>query len=150
MGRRFGEPLGGATGGKQMVSQSDLVNAVSLFSSDASAATEGDQDVGPLVLAESRVCNRVRRSDRLFLRLGGISLSSVRVFVFHRAASGWRPLDSGALHLRFRRGDVQLLRADQSGCAEHGVSQRASRSAVGPLEQSAETARDGTGVLRES
>src|SRR5215471_13215346 len=134
MGRRLGEPLGGAPGGQLMVSQSDLVNAVSIFSGHASASTEGDQDVGPLVLAESRLCNRVRRSDRLFLWLGRISLSGIRVFVLDRAASGRRALDSGALHVRFRPGDVQLLWADQSGGAEHGLSQRASRFAIGPVE----------------
>src|SRR5262249_33716674 len=96
-----------------MVSESDLVDALSVFPSDTSPAIEGDQDVGPLVLDQPDVRRCVRRSDRLFLWLGRISLSSVRVLVFHRAASGWRAMDSGALHLRLRPGNVQLLRADQ-------------------------------------
>ncbi len=61
---------------------------------------------------QSCVCHRVRCGGRLFLRLGRISLSGILVFLLDRAASGGRPLDSGALHLRFRPGDVQLLRAD--------------------------------------
>src|SRR3954447_3927431 len=106
-----------------MVPESNLVDAVSIFSGNPSASTESDQDVGPLVLNQSCMRGRLRRSDRLFLRLAWISLSGVRVFVFHWAAPGGGTLDSGALHLRLRPGDVQLLRTDQSGGAEHGLSQ---------------------------
>ena len=42
-------------------------------------------------------------------------------------------LDSGALHVRFRPGDLQLLWADQSLGVEHGLSQRAPRSTVDPV-----------------
>src|SRR2546423_2685072 len=149
MGRRSGEPLGSAPCGQQMVSQSDLADAVSIFSGHAPASAQSNKDVGSLVLAESRLCNRVRRSDRLFLRLGGISLSRVRVFIFHWAASGGRAMDSGALHLRFRPGDVQLLWADQSSGIKHGLSQRAPRFAVSSMEQSAEAACDSARILRQ-
>src|SRR5215471_20507089 len=114
MGRRPGEPLGGAPGGQQMVSQGDLADALSVLSVDTAAATEGDQDVGPMVLNKSRVCGPVRRGDRLFLWLGRFLVSRVRVFLLDWAASGGRALDPGALHVRFRPGDVQLLRPDQS------------------------------------
>ena len=59
-------------------------------------------------------------------------------------------LDSGALYLRFRPGNVQLLRANQSRSAKHGLSQRAPRFALDPVEQPAETARNGAGVLQQS
>src|SRR6266404_8093036 len=103
-----------------------------------------------MVLYQSRVRGRIRCGDHLFLRLGWISLSCVRVFVFDRAASGRCALGSGALHLRFRPGDVQLLRADQSGGFKYGLSQRASRFAVDTVEQSAKATRNGAGVLRQS
>src|SRR5215471_10327549 len=96
------------------------------------------------------MCNRIRRSDRLSLRLGRISLSGVRIFVFDWLASGWRPLDSGALHVRFRSGNIQLLWADQSSGTKYGLSQRAPRFALGPVAQSAEAAHHGTGVLQQS
>src|SRR4029078_7681146 len=94
--------------------------------------------------------SRIRCRNRLFLRLARISLSGGRVLFFHLAASGGRTLDSGALHVRFRPGDVQLLWTDQSGGAEHGLSQRAPRFAVDSVEQSAQAARDGAGVLQQS
>src|SRR5262249_16305543 len=125
MGRRSGEPLGSAPGGQQMVPESDLANALSVFSSHTSAATESDQDVGPLVLDQSGVRGHIRYSSSLFLWLARVFLSRVRIFLFDRAASGGRALDSRALHVRFRSGDVQLLRTDQSPSVEHGVSQRA-------------------------
>src|SRR6184192_4431787 len=53
------------------------------------------------VLHQLRVCSGVRCRHCLFLWLAGVSLSSVRVFLFDWAASGWCPLDSGALHIRF-------------------------------------------------
>src|SRR5437870_3972629 len=77
-----------------------------------------------------------------------VSLSCVGIFLFDWVASGGCSLDSRALHLRFRPGDVQLLRTDQSCGAEHGLSQRAPRFAFDPMEQSAEAARDGAGILR--
>ena len=150
MGRRLGKSLGGTARGQQMVSESDLVNALSLFSGNAAASIESRQNVGPLVLDQPGMRGRIRCSGSLFLRLGRLSLSRVRVFIFDWTASGRRALDSRALHVRFRPGDVQLLRPDQSLGAEHGLSQRAPRSAVDPVEQSAETACDGAGILRQS
>src|SRR6185503_8860500 len=123
MGRRSGEPLGGPPGRQLMVQESNLADAVSIFSGNPSASTQSDQDVGPLVLNQFCMRGRVRCRDRLFMRLGWISLSGVRVFVFHWAAPGGGTLDSGALHIRFRPGDVQLLWADQLVGAEHGLSQ---------------------------
>src|SRR6266511_4101501 len=92
----------------------------------------------------------VRRGSCLFLRLARISLSRVRLFLLDWAASCGCTLDSGALHVRFRPGDIQLLRPDQPRRSEHGLSQRAPRFAVDTLEQSAEAARDGPGILRSS
>src|SRR5882672_1077725 len=95
------------------------------------------------------MCCALRRGSRLFLRLARISLPRVWIFLLDWAASGWCPLDSGALHLRFRPGNVQLLRADQSRCAKHGLSQRAPRPALNSVEQPAETARHGAGILQQ-
>src|SRR5207245_1248993 len=101
MGRGLGEPLGGALGWQQMVWEGDLADALSVLSGDTAASIKGDQDVGPMVLHQSRMCGRVRRSDRLFLWVGWFLVSRVRVFLLHWAASGGRALGSGALHLRF-------------------------------------------------
>src|SRR4030095_7715500 len=101
MGCRSGESLGGPPGGQQMVFQGGLADAVSVLSSHAPAAAQGDQDVGPLVLYQSCMRDRIRCGDRLFLWLGWISLSGVRVFLFDRPAPGWSAMDSRALHLRF-------------------------------------------------
>src|SRR5439155_2492936 len=131
-----------------MVSQGTVAHALSFFPINSAAPLESDQNVGPVVLHQLRVCSGVRCRHCLFLRLAGVSLSSVRVFLFDWAASGWCPLDSGALHIRFRPGDVQLLWTDQSGGAEHGLPQRAPRFALDPVEQSPEAARDGPRVLR--
>src|SRR6476659_1449606 len=106
-----------------MVPEGNLADAVSIFSGNASAPTQGDQDVGPLVLNQSCMRGRVRCRNSLFLRLAWVSLSGVRVFVFHWAAPCGGTLDSGALHLRLRPGDVQLLWTDQLGGAQHGLSQ---------------------------
>ena len=106
MGRRLGESLGGTSRGQQVVSQGHLVNALSVFPSDTPSATQGDQDVGPLVLHQPGMRDLVRCRDNLFFRLGRISLSRVRVFIFDWTASGRRALDSGALHVRFRSGDL--------------------------------------------
>jgi len=76
------------------------------FSGNAAASIESRQNVGPLVLHQSGMRDLVRCRDRLFLRLGRISLSRVRVLIFDWTASGRRALDSGALHVRFRPGDV--------------------------------------------
>src|SRR5581483_3745573 len=134
-------------GRQQMVSQGDLAHALSVFSTDAPTTFESDQDVGPLVLYQFCVCRALRCGSRLFFRLAWISLSRVCVFLFNRVAPGRRSLDSGALHIRFRPGNVQLLRTNQSGRPKYGISQRASRFALDPVEQSAETARHGAGVL---
>src|SRR5215813_10864202 len=56
-----------------MVSQGNLAHALSVFSGNAAAAVKSDQDVGPLVLYQFRVCCPVRRGSGLFLRLAGIS-----------------------------------------------------------------------------
>src|SRR6266498_3173797 len=133
-----------------MVSQGNLAHALSLFSANAPAAFKSDQDVGPLVLYQFCVCGPLRRGSRLFLRLARFFLSRVRIFLFNWITSGRCSLDSGALHLRFRPGNVQLLRAYQSCCAKHGLSQRAPRFALDSVEQPAETARNGAGVLRQS
>src|SRR6266700_4029023 len=109
----------------KMVSQGDLAHALSVFPTDPAAPVEGHQDVGPVVLREFCLCSGVRCRNYLFLRLAGISLSRIRVFLFDWTASGGCSLDSGALHLRFRPGDIQLLRPDQSRGAKHGLSQRA-------------------------
>src|SRR5581483_159770 len=101
VGRGPRKPLGSAPGGQQMVPESDLADALPIFPDNASAAAESDQDVGPLVYAESGVRDRLRRGHRLSLWLGRVSLSGVRVFLFHWAASGGSALDSGALHVRF-------------------------------------------------
>src|SRR5439155_22260069 len=132
-----------------MVSQGAVAYAFSFFPTHAAATVESDHHVGPVVLCEFRLCGDVRCSCYLFLRLAWVSLSCVRVFLFDWVASGGRALDSRALHLRFRPGDVQLLRADQSCSAEHGLSQRAPRFAFHPLEQPAEATRDGAGILRQ-
>src|SRR6266536_1801408 len=131
-----------------MVSQGDLAHALSLFSANAPDAFKSDQDVGPLVLYQFCVCGALRRGSRLFLWLAGVSLSRVRIFLFNWIAPGWCSLDSGALHLRFRPGNLQLLRPYQSCCAKHVLSQRAPRFALDPVEQPAKTARDGAGVLQ--
>src|SRR5258707_9602861 len=133
-----------------MVSQGNLAHALSLFSANAPAASKSDQDVGPLVLYQFRVCGALRRGSRLFLRLAGVSLSRVRIFLFNWITPGGRTLDSGALHLRFRPGNLQLLRAYQWCCAKHGLSQRAPRFALDPVEQPAKTARNGPGILQPS
>src|SRR4029077_10814597 len=133
-----------------MVSQGNLAHALSLFSANAAAPFKSDQDVGPLVLYQFCVCGAVRRGSRLFLRLAGVSLSRVRIFLFNWITPGGRTLDSGALHLRFRPGNLQLLRSNQSCCAKHGLSQRAPRFAINPVEQPAKTARDGAGILQPS
>src|SRR6266478_4763339 len=103
-----------------MVPEGDLANALSVFSGNSSASVKGDQDVGPLVLHQSRVRSRLRCSDRLLLRLGWVSLSCLRILLFDRAESSGRRLDARALHVRFRPGDIQLLRAHQSGGIEYG------------------------------
>src|SRR5206468_10634084 len=69
MGRSLGKSLGGTAGGQQMVSQGDLVNALSLFSGDAAASIESRQNVGPLVLQQSGIRDLVRCGDSLVLRL---------------------------------------------------------------------------------
>src|SRR4029453_5899253 len=69
-------------------------------------------------------------------------------FFLHWPATRWGALDPGTLHKRPRTGDVQLLWPDQSAVSEHGLPQRAPRSAVDPLEQSAESARARAGILR--
>src|SRR5207248_10858584 len=113
MGRGPGEPLGGALGGQQMVSEGDLADALSVLPSDTPAAIKGNQDVGLMVHHQSRVRGRVRGGDCLYLWLGGIFLSRFRVFLFHWSASCVCALYPGALDLRCRPGDVQLLWADQ-------------------------------------
>src|SRR5215813_7227961 len=132
-----------------MVSQGNLAHALSVFSGNAGAAVKSDQDVGPLVLYQFRVCCPVRRGSGLFLRLAGISLSRVRVFLLNWITPRGCTLDPGALHIRFRPGNLQLLRAYQSCGAKHGLSQRAPRFARHPMEQPAETARNGAGVLQQ-
>src|SRR4029450_10587639 len=132
-----------------MVSQGALARALSVLSVNASAPPEGDHDAGPLVCSESRLRNRLRCRGGLFLRLGWIALSRVFIFLLHWSAPGRRALDPGALHLRFRPGNVQLLRADQFGVFKHGLSQRAPRSAFNPVAQPAEAARNGAGILQK-
>src|SRR4029077_9004847 len=104
---------------------------------------------GPLVLYQFRVCRAVRRGSRLFLRLAGVSLSRVRIFLFNWITPGGRTLDSGTLHLRFRPGNLQLLRAYQSWCDKHGLSTRTPRFAVDSVELLAEAARDGAVILQQ-
>src|SRR5213080_1983355 len=132
-----------------MVSESHLADALSVFPSDTPSATQGHQDVGPLVLDQPGMRGRIRCSGSLFLRLGRLSLSRVRIFLFDWTASGRRALDSGALHVRLRPGDLYLLRPDQSLGVEHGLSQRTPRSTVDPVEQFAEAARNRAGILRQ-
>src|SRR5213595_3865002 len=108
-----------------MVSQGDLAHALSVFPTDSAASVESDHDVGPMVLYQFCLRGGVRRSSCLFLRLARISLSRLRVFLFNWSAPGGRTLDSGALHLRFWSGDVQLLRANQYRGVQHGLSQLA-------------------------
>src|SRR5437016_13538100 len=100
MGRRLGKSLGGTARCQQVVSQGDLVNALSLFPGNAAASIESRQNVGPLVFDQSRVCNRLRYSNCLILRLGWISLSGVRLFVFDRTAHCRREMDSRELQVR--------------------------------------------------
>src|SRR5439155_11165963 len=118
-------------------------HAIPIISANAPATIEGEYDVGSLVLHQFCVCRALRCCRHLSLRLAGISLSRVRVFLFDCVAPGWGSLDSGALHLRFRPRDIQLLRANQSRSAKHGLSHRTPRSSLDPVEQPAETARDG-------
>src|SRR6266481_3877015 len=132
-----------------MVHEGNLAYALPIFSADAPATIESDYDVGSLVLHQFCVCRALRCGGHLFLRLAGISLSGICVFLFNWIAPGRRSLDSGALYLRFRPGNVQLLRANQSRSAKHGLSQRAPRSALDPVEQFAETARNGAGILQQ-
>ena len=76
------------------------------FPTDAAAAFESDHDVEPMELFQSRLRHRLRCVRDLFLRLARGALSRFFLRVFDRAASGGRAVDSGALHLRFRPGDV--------------------------------------------
>src|SRR2546423_4823553 len=98
-----------------------------------------------------KLCLRrlLRCCSGLFLWLAGIPLPRVFVFLLHRAAPGRGTLDSGTLHERSRAGDLQLLRANQPASAQHGLSQRAPRFAINPLEQIAEAAGDGSRILRQ-
>jgi hypothetical protein len=63
------------------------------------AAFKSDQDVGPLVLYQFCVCGALRRGSRLFLRLAGVSLSRVRIFLFNWITPGRRSLDSRSITL---------------------------------------------------
>src|ERR1044071_4626206 len=92
-----------------MVSQGNLADALSFFSANPPATFESDQDVGPLVLYQFCVCGVLRRGGYLFLRLARVSLSRIGIFLFHWITSGRCSLDPGALHLRFRPGNLQLL-----------------------------------------
>src|SRR6266480_2135368 len=92
-----------------MVSQGSVAHAFSFFPIDPAAPLKSDQNVGPVVLREFCLCGGIRRRNYLFLRLAGISLSRIRVFLFDWAASGGCSLDSGALHLRFRSGNVSVV-----------------------------------------
>ena len=102
-------------------------------------AHKSDHDVGPMVFVNLACAVGLQRGGRLFLWMGWVILSRVFVFFLHWPASGWRALDPGALHKRPRAGDVQLLWPDQSAVSEHGLPQRAPRSALHPVEQSAES-----------
>src|SRR4029453_52567 len=101
-----------------------------------------------MVFGESCLRRGLRRGGGLFLWMGRAILSRAFVFFFHLPASGWRAMDPGALHKRPRTGAGQLFWPDQSAVSEHGLPQRAPRSAVDPLEQSAESARARAGILR--
>src|SRR5882724_7722237 len=131
-----------------MVSESALADVLSVFSANATPAHKSHHHVGPMVFGESRLRRGLRRGGGLFLWMGRAILSRAFVFFLHWPASGWRALDPGALHKRSRTGDVQLLWPDQSAVSEHGLPQRTPRSAVHPLEQSAESALARTGILR--
>jgi len=111
IGTRTWRTIGRPAWWQLLVSESDLADAVSILSSNPPASTQSDQDVGPLV-SINFACAMAYDVAIVYFAVGWISLSRVRVFVFHRAAPGGGTLDSGALHIRFRPGDVQLLWAD--------------------------------------
>src|SRR5262245_4558034 len=132
-----------------MVSKGDLAHAVSFLSGDPPTSLKGGQDVGSLVLYQFCLCRGLRRSSCLFLWLAGISLSRVCVFPFNWGGPSSKSLDLRTINLPLWPRNVSLLRNHQSRCGKQGLPQRASRSALCPVEQSSKTARDGSGILQQ-
>ena len=123
---RRAERLGGALGRPFGVAQGSLAMVRRCASGAAQLPDQGPRDLRPLVSRHIGRASRVRRLDRLCVRLAGARLSAGLDRVRGRPASARRASDPGALRHRHRAPHGFLLWPAQSAGVQRRLPSRAS------------------------